>query len=117
MLQRETVTIAKTRFCFDMAITDFPAPLERLVEDAPVVRNVAFKSGMKNIQQKFCQDLLEAETASEINLQKALEHITVSSDSEALFAELSDKRFDEQENCGSKYIDLKFLLPSSSHCE
>lgn len=116
-LQKETVTIVKICYYFDKVISHFWELGQCREEDAPTVRDVAFESGIKNMQQRRRQDFSEAKAAIVEHLQKGPKHTTLSGDSELLLAKIANTQFHKRENRRSKYIDLQFLLPTSNYCE
>ena len=118
-LQSDSTTMADVRTLFDAISKEYPATEKRLLADATIVSNKTFESAVVKIQQGNLDLLSHGEICAVDNLKKESDEETDEvSDPDIGFAERALKRQKlKAQNSNLKYLDLRFLIPTSNICE
>eukprot|EP00171_Calliarthron_tuberculosum_P003101 IDg3101t1 len=118
MLQREETTVSDTRALFDAVINSFPGTINKLSSTADIVHCAAFESAIVNIQRGNAAALSrdESEAIRGLRIEEGSDEET--GDEGLSFAERALKKqkcVDVEKR--DKYIDTRFLVPTSNICE
>ena len=119
-LQSNTIPFYKVHILFDSIIQEYPELSEKLSPEARIVLNLEFESALVKLQSGRSDDLSTCEKfAARILLKPESGEVEVESDNDTglSFADrvLQKARLDSLNKC--KYIDTRFLLPTSNICE
>ena len=126
-LQEDTLSVSDTRALFDGVIDSFPETKDRLSKSANIVHDKVFEDAVTKIQDGKLSELTLEERLSVSNLQieetqDSNEVSECNEEERNSLAErvLKKRRMEASEidrNKKSKYMDLKFIIPTSNICE
>lgn len=120
ILQDDCLNLADVRACFDVVIEDFPIAQNFLSENAGI-----FDDNFKKIESglvKILNNQLSAMDNQEIEATASLKLIGSNNDNtnnsdDFIILERAVKWRNSSIGVETKYIDCRFVLPTSNHCE
>ena len=120
-LQSNTVTLSEVRVLFDSIITAYPSTIGRLSTNSPIVSNPDFEKGIVKIQTGRSTELTLNESIAvsslNLNIRETVELVDNVNEENMSFAMRALKRARLTSAPSDKYVNTRFLLPTSNICE
>jgi len=117
-LQKEGTNLAEIRQIFNVTMEEFPEMENRLSPDAEIVHDSTFEKAVVKIQEEKAGDMTETEADKVrfLRIDDVATELPVVQRENCTLAEraLKRRRLEQQE---TRYVDTRFLLPTSNCCE